>query len=320
MYGFWEGKQYAFPYKPDTQLLFYRKDIFEDPKYQGAFKSKTGKDLKVPEIYEDYVEIAKFFAKKFNSDSPVDFGWSGMGDKGSGWWWWVMRMSDLGGSWFDANMHPNFNNEAGLKALNDYLNMPQFASPDFLQYEWTKSNTAFLSSKVLMMEQWPGLATMAETPEGSWGKSDVVGKVGYGVPPGYNVNGKVVKGSVLGGWCIGISKYSKQPENCYKTIAWLTGPDGEPLKVAGGNAPCRSSTYKNWKATPDTAYFPALLDCNNMSKINSDVDAPPISAQLQDYLTTQINRTLLGDLKPDVALKMIDDEWTKQLKTAGLYK
>lgn len=319
-YGHWDGKQWTLPYKPDAQLFFYRRDLFEDTKVQDAFKAKTGQDLKAPETVEEYMQVAEFFSKKLNPDSPVEFGWAGMGERWASIWWWCMRLANLGGNFVDEKMHPNFNNEAGLKALNDYLAMLKYAPDDFIQYEWTKSNTAFLNGRVAMMEQWPGLAAMVETPEGFWGKSEVVGKVSQGQPPGYMVDGKLMRSSVLGGWCIFISKYTEQPDLTYKTIAWLTGVDGEPLKVNAGNAPTRKSVYEKLEPTPATAYFPALLTNLDQSQITADVDAPPISQQLQDFLATNINKTLIGELQPEEALNMIDEEWTKQLKDAGVYQ
>jgi ABC-type glycerol-3-phosphate transport system substrate-binding protein len=317
-YGNWDGQQWTFPYKPDAQLFFYRRDLFEDPAQQDAFKAKTGADLKVPETVEEYMMVAEHFTKSLNPDSPVDFGWSGMGERWSSIWWWCMRLADLGGNFYDENMNPNFNNEAGLKALNDYLAMLAYGPDDFIQYEWTKSNTAFLSGSVAMMEQWPGLAAMVETPEGFWGKSEVIGKVGHGQPPGYVVDGQLNRSSVLGGWCIFISRYTEQPQISYDTLAWLTGPEGEPLKINAGNAPARNSVYESLEPSSMTAYFPALLANLQESKITADVDAPPISQQLQDYLATNINRTLIGELQPEEALTMIEEEWTKLLKDAGI--
>jgi multiple sugar transport system substrate-binding protein len=317
-YGFWDGKQWTFPYKPDAQLFYYRKDIFEDAKWKDAYNAKTGKELKVPETFEEYLEVAKFFTKKLNPDSPVEFGWSGMGTRWESIWWWCMRLADAGGNFFDGNKKPNFNNEAGMKAFNDYMELVKNAPEDFIQYEWTKSNTAFLTGRVLMMEQWPGLATMCETPEGDWGKSEVVGKVAQGLPPGYMVDGKLNRSSVLGGWCGFVSKYTKQPDLAYKTIAWLTSPEGEPYKVPGGNAPARKSVYESWKATPETGYFPALLDCLDQSKITADVDMPPVSQVLQDALSTNINKALIGEITGEEALKASEDEWLKQMKDAGI--
>lgn len=318
-YGNWDGKQWTFPYKPDAQMFYYRKDLFDDAKQQEAYKSKTGKELKMPTTFDDYLSVADFFTKAKNPDSPTDYGWSGMGTRWECIWWWAMRTADLGGNYYDAKMHPNFYNDAGKKALADYMTIMKNAPADFLQYDWNKANTAYLTGKVAMMEQWPGLATMAETPEGVWGKSDIIGKSANDVPPGYMVNGTLVQSSVLGGWCAFISKYTKKADDAYKVLAYITGA-GEPFKVAGGNAPARKSTYASWKTTPDTAYFPALLKTLDSCKITADVDAAPISQQLQDYLSTQLQKILIGDLQPEDGLKDIDAQWTKLLKDAALYQ
>jgi len=318
-YGNWNGKQWTFPYKPDAQMFYYRKDLFDDTKQQEAYKSKTGKDLKMPTTFEDYLSVADFFTKSKNADSPVENGWSGMGTRWECIWWWCMRLADLGGGFYDEKMHPNFYNDAGKQALSDYMTIMKNAPADFLQYDWNKANTAYLSGKVAMMEQWPGLATMAETPEGVWGKSEIIGKSANDVPPGYTVSGSLVQSSVLGGWCGFISKYSKKTDDAYKTLAYITGP-GEPYKIAGGNAPARKSTYASLQPTPETAYFPALLKTLDSCKITADVDAAPVSQQLQDYLSTQLQKILIGDLEPDAGLKDIDAQWTKILKDAGLYQ
>lgn len=49
------GIRWGFPQMPDTQGIFLRKDMLEDPAEQAAFKAATGKDL--PTTYEEYVEI-----------------------------------------------------------------------------------------------------------------------------------------------------------------------------------------------------------------------------------------------------------------------
>lgn len=55
-YGYYEGKLVAIPYKPDVELLFYRKDLFEDQKNQDAYKEKYGTELKVPETNEELLQ------------------------------------------------------------------------------------------------------------------------------------------------------------------------------------------------------------------------------------------------------------------------
>ena len=78
-YGMYKGTFYALPFKPDVQLLFYRKDLFEDEDIQADFKEKTGNELKVPETIDELYETAAYFTKSLNPDSPVEYGYNMMG-------------------------------------------------------------------------------------------------------------------------------------------------------------------------------------------------------------------------------------------------
>src|SRR5215831_16053460 len=48
------GKIYGFPDDGDVFIMYYRRDLFEDPAVQKAFKDKTGKDLAVPKTWADF--------------------------------------------------------------------------------------------------------------------------------------------------------------------------------------------------------------------------------------------------------------------------
>ena len=50
----WGGTQYGSNNDHDAQILYYRKDIIEDPKWQAAYKEETGKDMPVAmDTWED---------------------------------------------------------------------------------------------------------------------------------------------------------------------------------------------------------------------------------------------------------------------------
>jgi multiple sugar transport system substrate-binding protein len=57
------GRYYAAPAETDAVGWAYRKDWFEDPKEKEAFKSKYGKELQVPETWQDLKTIAEFFTR-----------------------------------------------------------------------------------------------------------------------------------------------------------------------------------------------------------------------------------------------------------------
>jgi len=59
-----DGKIYGFPSEGDCQFLFWRTDLFNHPEERAAFKAKYGYDLKVPETWKEYLDVARFFTRK----------------------------------------------------------------------------------------------------------------------------------------------------------------------------------------------------------------------------------------------------------------
>lgn len=57
----WDEKAYALPLLGDAFLCFYRKDLFDDPQHQAAFKRKYKHNLAAPETWEQFTDIADYF-------------------------------------------------------------------------------------------------------------------------------------------------------------------------------------------------------------------------------------------------------------------
>ncbi|WP_313155314.1 extracellular solute-binding protein, partial [Lacrimispora sp.] len=68
------GHVYALPTSPSMQLLFYRKDLFNDPIYRRTYFEKYREELLPPDTFDKFNRIAAFFTKSLNPASPVDFG------------------------------------------------------------------------------------------------------------------------------------------------------------------------------------------------------------------------------------------------------
>lgn len=311
---------YALPFQIDTQLLFYRKDLFEDEAVQASFKAQTGKDLIVPRTHAELVETARFFTKSLNPDSPIEYGWATWGEKIGSFWWWAIRLASYGGSYLDANFRPNFNNDAGRQAVEICEQLLAASPPDIGQYDWDKMNTAFLRGDVALMEQWNGFATLAEQPDGASGQSQVVGKVGYAVPPGAEQNGQIAHASLLGGWAMAVAKQTKEPDLAYATLAFLSSKEAELARLPTGSPPTRISVLNDPTILADNPSYAAMAEALAVAKIGADVDAAPVSSQLQEVLRTALNRVWIGEIPGTQALQETDAEWTQILQEAGLYK
>lgn len=317
-----DGQIYALPYKADAYIFFHRTDLFADPALQQAFAAQNaGMTLKVPETAEELVATARFFTQKFNPDSPTEFGWNHMAESGtSANWIWASRLAALGGGYLTPEYQPNFDNEAGQRALEIAAQLNECCSPEVGSFGWDEANTAFLNGRVAMMEQWPGLSKLAETPEGFYGTSAVVGKTGYAVPAGVTVNGETVRSSILGGWVAAISSFAQDQDLAYATIAYLTGKEGEPLKIASGNDPCRNSTYADPEIAIANPLYPVLQECLQQARITADVSAPPVGFELQTVMGQHFNGAWIGDEPTDGLLTTIVEEWSGILERSGLQR
>jgi multiple sugar transport system substrate-binding protein len=57
------GKYYAAPAETDAMGWAYRRDWFDDPAEQSAYKARYGKDLAAPETWDDLQQISEFFTR-----------------------------------------------------------------------------------------------------------------------------------------------------------------------------------------------------------------------------------------------------------------
>lgn len=295
-YGMYNDKLYAIPYKPDVELLFYRKDLFEDAANKAAFKEKYGRELEVPKTNEELMEVAAFFTKSLNSSSPVDYGYSTNMMKGCTRLLYINRGGD------DVeNGKPNMNNQAGVDALNRVLELEKYAPKEWMQMGWDEANQFFANGNAAMMEQWPGLWNTCQADG-----SKVKDKVGVAVAPGAT--------PVLGGWGVGISAGSKNKELAWKFVEFMTSKDGELLKIENTMDPCRTSSYAIEEVNKSSALYEALMESLKYAKTLADVDIPYVSSKLNDVMELHIQDALNKKVTPQKALEEMEADFLKEIK------
>lgn len=295
-YGMYQGELCAIPYKPDVELLFYRKDLFEDENLKAKYKEKYNTELKVPETNEELLQTAEFFTKSSNPDSPVDYGYSTNMLKGCTRLLFVNR----GGDDVDENQKPNMNNEQGITALNTILKLQKFAPKEWMQMGWDEANKFFANGNAAMMEQWPGLWQSCQADD-----SAVKDKIGVAAAPG--------KSPVLGGWGVGIAAGSKNKELAWKFVEFITSKDGELLKIENTMDPCRKSTYEMEEVQKRSALYGALMESLSYAKTLADVDVPYISSKLNDVMELHIQDVLTGKVTAEEGLSQMEKDFQTEI-------
>jgi multiple sugar transport system substrate-binding protein len=66
----WGDQKYAVPILGDAPVCFYRRDLFNDPKYADEFERLKGRKLKPPTTWEEFAEIAEYFNGKSGPSLP----------------------------------------------------------------------------------------------------------------------------------------------------------------------------------------------------------------------------------------------------------
>lgn len=318
VYGFWKDKRIGYPFYGAAMFFFYRKDLFNDPSLQEQFKAQYGRDLTVPKTWEEAKEVARFFTRKFNPDSPTEYGIALMFPRTHTLFYMYLnffapyRRSQEGlakfgkvdldwGDYFTADGLPAFNSAEGVQALQDMMDLMQYA-PDPLGSDYGETLEAFGKGMVAMVPQWTAcLASWKESPA----LQPFEEKVGVAVMPG--------GAPVSGGWGLGINAASKNKEVAFRFIQYATSKEGDKIQwLKYRIGPTRKSVIEDPEVLADSpwlkeAYIPSLDNASHRPRI-------PEEPRLEDILVGTLSEILLGQQPNSIeTLDLVANEWKRIL-------
>ncbi len=204
------GIPYTLPLDISVQMLFYRKDLFENVLLKRQFKEMMGYDLKPPTTYEDFDCISQFFTRSCNPNSPTEFGTvcscSSPQICGCD---ILPRLDALG--WVPTG-GTTFGDEALLrKGLGDYLASFTISAKNTKGW-WDVAMQNFIDGKVAMVSVYSNYASHLVHLDAS----AVNGQIGFARLPG--------KKPLLGGGIVGIGKDSRHLKETLTFLSWLYSP------------------------------------------------------------------------------------------------
>src|SRR5690606_19479676 len=224
------GKKYMVANDHDGQVMYYRRDLFEDPEHQAAFQEEFGYELRVPTTWDEFVDAASYFnGKDLNGDGEPDSGVTMHLKVGGQGMFHFMSFSApfvIGPEnpnlyWFDPeDMRPLIDSPGHLRAMETLVDLVQFGPEAVLAWSLGESWDHFLRGEAALTFTWGDLGALAQQ-EGS----QVLGKTGAAPLPGTNEYYNVITGEWVqteepnkvgnttgGSWAGVISKFSDAPE------------------------------------------------------------------------------------------------------------
>jgi multiple sugar transport system substrate-binding protein len=240
------------PFHDGPECLIYRKDLFEDPQEQISFKEKYNKDLKVPETWEDFITIARFFQRSERDlygtvvaaypdghNTVFDF---------------CLQLWTRGGKLISEDGKINIHTKEALEGIEFYRNLlkdKDAIHPGSGEYESVAAGQAFARGEVAMMINWFGFAAVCEVSE----EIKVKGKVDVaGIPRGDH--GKSASLNVY--WLYAIGSGSQHKEIAYDFISYATNMQNDKLLTLEGGIGCRKSTWKDEEINEVIPYYHKL--------------------------------------------------------------
>ncbi len=149
-----EGELMQLPRNIDVKLVYYRKDLLEDPKERKDFKEKFGYELAPPKTWSQLKDIAKFFTRP-----PELYGFVFPGRYSGLFGHFFELLAMAGGTLLDKKLKPQFLSQAGewaLGFLRDLYFVDKSCPEEVPDWHYDEVAQFFRDGKVSMTTDWPG--------------------------------------------------------------------------------------------------------------------------------------------------------------------
>lgn len=252
-YAVVNGKLYALPVTPSAQLLFYRKDMFEHVAVKRIYREKYRQELRVPETFLEFNQIAGFFTEHNDYDSALRYGTTlTLGNTGVATTEYLARYFSHKDHLYQDDGRIVMNDEAGFMAMEELMEAQKYA-PLKPAHWWTTSAKGFAKGDVAMSIMFSNYAS-----EILGSQSKIIGNIGFGMVPGGN--------PIVGGGSLGISKNSKHPEDALAFIKWVTREPIASAMAALGSVSSSIKTYHNYGIINTFPWLELSKDCFALSR------------------------------------------------------
>lgn len=298
------GVFYTLPSTPSVELLFYRKDLFENTTLCRQFFEENGIPMELPTTFEQFNRLARFFTRKYNRYSPLEHGTClTLGTSSLTAKEYLARYFSHSKTLYDANGNPLLTSSHGLKALDELLELrscvPQrfYSSRKEAADEFAQGKAAM----AIMFSNYAGNAILTN--------SQLSDRIGYAMVPGNN--------PLLGGGVIGVCRYSKQKEEALKLIRWLANNIiSGTMTMLGSVSPCQQ-VYENYTIInqyPWLEITPRCFDISQTLHTPASYPRPFDELKFLKNLGTAVNSAYSDILSPKEALSRAEQSLIEQLR------
>ena len=286
------GTLLALPYVGNSQLFFYRKDLFQ----KNA--------LKEPATWDDVLAAAKTISEHETSGATG-------GGKIYG---YVMRAAQgnaavadfmpifwaFGGEMFDLSGQPTVNSPEGIAALKFMIELGKYSPPGYASFNADEVGAHLLQGTAAMSINWPAwISSFSDAA-----KSKVIGKMEFGQLPGAKNAGR----AEIGNWLIAIPRDAKNVDAAMDFLLWATNREQMRLSAQRGNPPTRKSLFTDPALVAKFPSYPAQLRSLESSRPRPRT---PQWNEIENAFGIYLSKANSGELTPEDAMNQANAEIKK---------
>jgi len=308
------GKYWAFPTEGDADGWAYRKDLFEDPAEQAAFKEEYGYDLAVPTDYNQLKDIATFFTRPdedlygLGIYTQKDYDAMTMGVENTMFAW--------GATWQDANNNVLgvVNSPEAVEAVQFYRDLYECCqAPGLSNAFFTEVNDAFIGGRAVMIMNYfaffPALVNASTNPHAA--------NTGFFANPA-GPTGK--RGAALGGQGMSIISYAspERQQAARDFIKWFAQEEIQAEWAKLGGYTCNKNVLQSEAFLNAAPFNPAFAETMTFVK---DFWNIPIFGQLLEVTQREFGTFIVeGQGTAQETMDNIAAEHDKILRENGVIK
>jgi multiple sugar transport system substrate-binding protein len=283
------GALYALPYVGNSQLFFYRKDLFQKH------------NLKEPLTWDDVLAAARTISEQETNSAPG-------GGKIYG---YVMRAAQgnaavadfmpifwaFGGEMFDGSGQPTVNSPEGIAALKLMMEMGRYSPPGYPSFNADEVGAHLLQGTAAMSINWPAWISSFSNPA----KSRVIGKMEFGQLPGGRNPGR----AEIGNWLIAIPREAKNRDAAMDFLIWATSAEQMRRSALRGNPPTRKSVFNDPELVAKFPSYPAQLRSLESSRPRPRT---PSWNEIENVFGIYLSKANSGELTAEDAMNQANAE------------
>ncbi len=220
----YEGEIYSLPVRANAQLMFYRKDVFED----------LGIDP--PETWEELEQAGATITEETDMAGIAPYYQAG--NNGQNLYMWTSYLWSNGADILDEDMRPVFNSEEGIEATQRYIDLlveDEIATSGSVSFGEQEARTNFKQSNSAMWIGWWWVYSDFNFSDSS--DEEVLGNVGFTTVPGWEGKESV---SNISTFPLAMMQDSQNKEAAWEFMKWLSDPEFEKdvvLDALNGDSP-----------------------------------------------------------------------------------